>query len=157
MALTLAACALSISTLAIGPGVAHAGTGCTALVGTEPLTLGVVGREVHVPGVKARWCRTDSGDGTVTHAPQWVTPRLQPGTCEPSAFDAACFSVYIDTANLFQWQNWTLETYVDGVPQDPVSVDFPQHFMTGGSLCVLSVGYRVAPTHDCLSYLDLGQ
>jgi hypothetical protein len=155
LSLALAISAMSTAGVALTPGVAHAGYGCGPMVGTEPQTIGVAGKTVHVPGVKARYCETWSGDGNITHVPSWVTPRIVPGTCDPSMYDPVCLTVFLDT-NPLMYSNWTVETYIDGVAQPPISVDIPQ-YVTWGTECVLSVGYRTAPTHPCLVFYDMGQ
>jgi hypothetical protein len=159
LSLCLVASVMSLTGLMVAPGPAYAdGSGCGPLVGTEPQTIGVLGKTVHVPGVKAQYCDTFYGDTNFTHIPNWVTPRVQPGTCDPSAYDPACLTVFLDTLPFFGFSNVTVTVYVDGVAQPPISVDIPRYpVATGGSYCVLSVGYRAAPTKPCIVFYDMGQ
>jgi hypothetical protein len=154
LSLSLAICAVSVVGASITPTLAQAGTtGCwtSEPVGTDPVTVGVAGRTVHVPGVKVLLCDTYYGA-----YPPSITPRLQPGSCEPSVYDPACFSIYVDAAQLRGVSNVTLEVFIDNQSQPPISVDIPE-LPPGGSTCVVSVGYRVAPDHACLAFVDLGQ
>jgi hypothetical protein len=156
----LAASALSLTTIAISPSVAEAATFCTfsgTPFGTQPLTVGVAGHDVHVPSVKVRLCYDYYGTGVFADIPQYVIPRVVPGTCSSTTLDPACFTVYVDALGWFGITKVTVETFIDDVPQTPIPLDLPQLPPGAQSVCVLSVGYRSAPTHDCLAFLDLGQ
>ena len=156
LTLALASCVLSLTCVAMNAGIARADEPCTtpAPVGTEPVTVGVGGKEVHVPGVKVQICA--SPHGNVGYADKWLAVRIAPGSCLPSLFDPACFTVYVESDGIPHWTNFTIYTFVDGVPQAPISVDLPP-IPQPVSICVLSIGYPGAPTHDCNAFVDLGQ
>jgi hypothetical protein len=157
LSVALAICVLSLTSSAVNPGTAHADhvEGCitTQPVGTDPVTVGVLGEEVHVPGVKLRLCA--SPHGSVSDPDKWLAPRIEPGVCDASIFDPLCFTVYIESDRIPHWTHWTLYTWVDGVPQEPIRVDVPP-VPQGVSICLLSIGYKEAPTHDCATFVDLG-
>jgi hypothetical protein len=146
----------------LAPGIASAAdeyTVCGTTWAQEPMTIGAAGRTVHVPGFTIRQCRTQYGQfQDPKTAPGWIAPRVQPGVCDPSNLDAACFSIYVDRVPIAGYSNETVEITVEGVPLPPVDIDIPQHALAdGGSTCVFSIGYHSAPTHNCAAYWDLGQ
>lgn len=161
MSVSLATCILSLTSLAVGPGLAHAATEtrtCVTRWQQDPMTIGAAGRTVHIPGFQVIQCSTHYGSIDPATAATWIRPRVEPGVCDPSTLDAACFSVYIDRVAIPGYTNVTVQVVVDGEPLQPVDVDAPQHPLAdGGALCVFSIGYHAAPTHDCAAYWDLGQ
>jgi hypothetical protein len=118
------------------------------------VTVGIGDESVHVPGVKVRIC--GSPHGSTQYAAQWLAPRIQPGTCDPSIYDPACFTLYVESYGVPYYTHFTVYTFIDGVPQEPVRVDIPP-LGEPFSKCIVSVGYREAPTHDCELWVDLGQ
>lgn len=168
--LALVACVFSTVAIVFAPGIASAdGSGCALEgllppplggagqgVGTDSVTIRLADKEVTVPGVRVRVCETWYGDGDFTHIPQWVTPRLVPGICESSLFDPACFTVYVDVNGVIGYSNLSVYVTIAGQPQPPVEIPIPP--VAGSrSICVLSVGYRTAPVHDCDGpSIDLG-
>jgi hypothetical protein len=124
-------------------------------VGTNGITTGGGGLPVvHVPGVKVLIC--GSPHGNTGYLPQWLAPRIEPGTCQPSTFDPLCFTLYVDSFGVPYYTHFTVYTWIDGVPQDPVRVNIPP-LGEPFSKCILSIGYPAAPNHDCIRWIDLGQ
>lgn len=159
LSLSLVASVMALTGIVATPGPASAISKCQFLFNSPPLTFGVAGRTVHVPGVKPVVCFATYGDDDPVHVTQWATPRVQPGSCPGAGvLEPACFTIYVDLTTAPGVSNVTLETYVDGVAQEPVSVD-PPHYsdLAPTPVCVFSVGYPAAPTHDCLTFLDIGQ
>jgi hypothetical protein len=166
----LAICAISTAAVVLAPGIASADGSSCALeqllpppiggagqgVGTDNVTVRLADKEVTVPGVRIRVCETWYGDGDLTHIPQWITPRLVPGTCESSLFDPACFTVYVDVNGVIGYSHLTVYVTIAGQSQPPIEIPIPP--VAGSrSICVLSVGYRTAPVHDCDGpSIDLG-
>lgn len=158
LSLCLAASVVSLTGLFAAPSVAHADTsGCSQFVETPPQTIGVLDKTVHVPGIKARVCGTGYGDPDLTHAPSYVTPRIQPGVCDSSVFDPLCLTVFVDWGSPWGLAHEQVEIYIDGVAQPPIGVDIPRYPLSPGTTCVLSMGYKAAPTHPCTVFYDMGQ
>jgi hypothetical protein len=160
--LSVALCMLSLTSLAVASGPAHAATEtttCATRWQQDPMTIGAVGKTVHVPGLQVVQCTTHYGFIDPAAAASLITLRIQPGVCDPATtFDSACFSIYVDRAPIAGFSNVTVQVSVDGEPLQPVDVDIPQHPLAdGGSTCVFSIGYHAAPTHACVAYWDLGQ
>lgn len=160
LTLSLAICVLSVTGLAAAPGVAHAEhaefCSTTEPVGVDSITVGTGdGEEVHVPGVKVHYCNSGM-HWPAAPVTQWLTPRIEPGTCDPSLFDPACFTLYLESAGVPHHTHFTVYTYIDGVPQEPIRVDVPP-LGEPFSKCIISMGFREAPTHDCELWVDLGQ
>jgi hypothetical protein len=73
-------------------------------------------------------------------------------------FDPVCLTVFVDWGSPFGFSNLTLETYIDGVAQPPIPVDIPRYPLSvPGTTCVLSIGYKAAPTKPCIVFYDMGQ
>lgn len=159
LSIVLTVGAISLAGVATSPSVAQAATYCTfsgTPFGTQGMTAGVLGHVVHVPSVKVRLCYDYYGTGTFADLARDAVPRIVPGTCS-SATSPACFTVYVDALAWFGIRTVTVETFIDGVAQTPITVDVPPIPFGGQSVCVLSIGSPSAPTHDCLVSRDLGQ
>lgn len=160
---------VAASAVTLAPSAAEGATSCLlsaqppfgtgdGWVGTGPTEVPVPGGPtVGVPGAKIRVCNEWYGDGNLMNATQWASVRIEPGVCDADpVHDNTCFTAYLESSGLIGYSQWSVQYATSDGTAGSIVLNVPP-LPRGASICLISMGYRAAPTRDCEIVWDMGQ